>query len=263
MIIRSPWLQALSPDSDKTARLLCFPFAGGGALSFRCWHRDLPSHLDVCPVQLPGRENRIREAALTDSRALVRELAEALVPCFDRPVLFFGHSMGAKLAYAVAWELGHRFGLSPACLIASGSRAPNLRRPNPLTDLPEDQFIQAILTFEGTPRAVFEHPDLREIFIPLLMADFRLDNDLFRSHENGVLHCPIHAFCGSGDPEAEEGEVMAWSDFTTDTFTFTRFSGGHFFISGEEAAVLDRITTLSHGVPAQLQDATRGRRTAI
>src|SRR4051812_38568638 len=105
MALPDPWLPFTRPNPAARLRLFCFPFAGGGASAFRLWSQGLPLTVDVCPVQPPGRETRFREPAYTRLPPLVTALADALRPHFDRPFAFFGHSMGAIVAFELAREL--------------------------------------------------------------------------------------------------------------------------------------------------------------
>src|SRR5215470_223095 len=99
------WVQRRHVRPDAALRFFCFPYAGGTAGSFYGWEADLPTDVELCPVQLPGRENRLSEAPLTRMVDVVRKLGQVLPPLLDRPFAFFGHSMGARIAFEVARHL--------------------------------------------------------------------------------------------------------------------------------------------------------------
>src|ERR1041385_982226 len=96
------WFPNVRSDSRVKLRLFCFPYAGGGTNIYRSWAAKLPPQVDVCPVQLPGRGHRIREASYTNVPTLTKALAEAIRPFLNQPFAFFGHSMGAILAFELA-----------------------------------------------------------------------------------------------------------------------------------------------------------------
>lgn len=65
------------PNSNDKIRIFCFPYAGGGASAYRNWGTYLPNYVGVYPIQIPGRENRITEKALTDMCKLKRSLCKS------------------------------------------------------------------------------------------------------------------------------------------------------------------------------------------
>src|SRR5258708_4217985 len=135
----------LRPDPAARLRLFCLPHAGGGASVFHPWSRILPREIQVCPIQLPGRENRLRERPATDLTVLVRQLADAVAPYLDLPFAIFGHSMGTALGFELARELRRRGLATPRHLVMSGGRAPHLRPTlPPLAALADPMFMEAV-----------------------------------------------------------------------------------------------------------------------
>lgn len=223
-------------------RLFCFPFAGGGASTFRGWQAALPASIEVCAVQLPGREGRIQEPPFTRIEALVAPLREALAPYFDLPFALFGHSMGAAIAHRLAVELQADGARTPLLLAVSGRQAPHLAPLEaPFYDLPRDAFLERLKALEGTPPEVLDHPELVELLLPLLRADFEL-NDAYRPALAGPLGKPlqvaISAFGGIDDPHVAEAAIEAWRETTSGPFRRRRLPGDHFFLRSSQAALL-------------------------
>jgi surfactin synthase thioesterase subunit len=135
----------------------------------------MPEDVEVCLVQLPGRENRITERRFTSLLPLIDAIAEALDPYFDLPFAFFGHSIGAKIAFELARELRRKKGVQPVLLFVSGSRPPHIPEPRPLHLLPEHEFTEEHRRFSGTPEAVMQSRDLMEMYLPILRTDFTVD----------------------------------------------------------------------------------------
>ena len=143
----NPWLILWKPKSGTRLRLFCFPYAGGGASIFGQWSNDMPEGIQICPVQLPGRENRITESPFTRLSLLVDAMVEAFGPYFDVPFAFFGHSIWAKIAFELVRELRRKKGVQLVHLFVSGSRPPHIPEPRPLHLLPGIRVYQEISSF--------------------------------------------------------------------------------------------------------------------
>src|SRR5262249_19104347 len=156
-------------------RLFCLPFAGGGASVFRLWGKDLAPTVEVCPVQIPGRESRLAEPPYTDIRPLAQSLVDHIRPYTQKPFALFGHSMGALVAFELTRMLQRQNGSMPIILLLSAHRAAHLpMRWRPFAHLPGPEFIQRVRDLGGTPDGVFESQDLIDIILPTLRADFTL-----------------------------------------------------------------------------------------
>jgi len=201
----------------------------------------VPERLEICPVQLPGRENRIAEPSFTRLSLLVDAMTEALDPYFDLPFAFFGHSIGARIAFELTRELRRKNAFQPVHLFVSGSRAPHIPEPRPLHLLPEHDFVRELRRFSGTPEAVMRSRDLMEMYLPILRADFAVDETYVYSEDN-PLDCPISAFGGSEDKEANREELDAWRQHTLSSFTLQMFQGDHFFLKSSQSLLLDSIS---------------------
>ncbi|SDD62009.1 thioesterase II family protein [Actinokineospora iranica] len=218
--------------SDAPVRLFCFAHAGGGGTFFRPWRAAMEPEIGVCPVVLPGRESRIKEPAHTRMGPLVDALVEGLLPYLDRPYAFFGHSLGALVSYEVAKVLR-----GPLCLFVSGRRAPHLpNQRRDVYDLPQAEFAREMLDLGGTPPELVRQPELLEFFMPVLRADFEL-NETYRAVPAEPLSCPVFGFVGDGDPLAGVDEVAAWRSVTAGSFGLRVFRGDHFYLKDSAAGV--------------------------
>ena len=240
---KNPWIAFRRPRPQARLLLLCFPYAGGGAMAYRKWTTELPEEIDVLPVQLPGRERRLAEAPFTRMEPLVDAVTEALTPVLDRPFAIFGHSMGGIVGYEVAQRLRREQGVEPAHLLVSARRAPHLP-PDPDEDykLPDDQFKQRLREMNGTPIEVLEHPELMALILPLLRADFEL-NDTYGPATHPPLTCPLTAFGGHDDAELPPGALEAWEEATTGRFELEMFEGDHFYLNRHRSRLLEAVAS--------------------
>ena len=226
----SPWLACYKPNPAARVRLFCFPFAGGGASVYRVWAGDLPSDVEVCPVQLPGRETRMREPAIGGMDALIAAAAPALRPLMDMPFCFFGHSMGAVVSFELARHLRRTDGPMPLGMFVSGRRAPHVPNPDPPKfDLPESEFIEEIQRLNGTPDEALQSRELMQLMLPVLRADCEVI-DTYTYVDESPFSIPVTAFGGLTDDEAPRDEMDAWSEQTSGRFVLRMLPGDHFFL---------------------------------
>ena len=236
------WLFRPAPRPGARVRLFCFPYAGAGASTYRAWPGHVPDTVEICAVQLPGREGRLREAPFTCFRDLVEAAVGALGPHIDRPFALFGHSMGALVAFEVARALAARRGATPLHLFVSGEGAPHLpSRYAPITHLAHDAFVAEVRRrYDGIPEEVFRTSELMELLVPTLRADMTALEG--HTHMAGLpLSCPITAYGGSDDPEATETEIAAWREHGTGVFRYLILPGTHFFVQTSRALLVDDV----------------------
>ena len=232
------WIAYRKPCPQARLRLFCFPYAGGGVSIFRAWSDSLPADVEVCPVQLPGRGTRLMESPFTRLSPLIQALAQALLPFLDKPFAFFGHSLGALVSFELARQLRREYAVQPVRLFISADRAPQIpNRDPPIHSLPEGEFLVELRRLNGTPREVLEDEELRQIMLPLLRADFAVYETYGYSTEP-PLNCPISAFGGLQDHRVSRGDLEAWRDQTSGSFSLRMFPGDHFFLNTTQPILL-------------------------
>lgn len=237
----SKWVVRYRPSEGAKLRLFCFPYAGGSASVFRRWPEHLPPEIEVCAIQLPGREDRFGEPFCEDLSKLIPLLAEKIRPFLDRPFAMFGHSMGALIAFCLARHLRSEGAPSPALLALSARQAAHLvSQRRPVSKLTDEAFVQELNFYGATPREVLEHPELRAMFLSVLRADFSLFESYHHTQE-APLTCPISAFAAVDDHTLSVDQVSAWREHASGPFTFRQMTGGHFFLNTATAALLTAL----------------------
>jgi medium-chain acyl-[acyl-carrier-protein] hydrolase len=226
-----------------SVRLFCFPYAGGSSSAFREWGKILSPQVEVLTAELPGHGYRVTEPLFNQLEPLVKNLAHAILPHLDRQFAFFGHSMGATLAYELSLLLREERGLEPEILFVSARNAPHVPNHKPPTyALPEKEFIDELRRLNGTPREVLEHPELLSFVLPMLRADFELIQT-YKYSPRPPLTCPMRAFVGSKDPEVQARNVESWKEHTTGSFRMSVMFGDHFYLESERGHLLRLIGT--------------------
>lgn len=255
----SPWLIGSGIDDPDRIRmrLFCFHYAGATASIFRSWQNAMPDAVEVFSVQLPGREYRFGEPLLTDSKRIAAALADELPPLLDKPYVFFGHSMGVLIGFDVVQILRARGLRQPEMLIASGRNSPRVRwRDAGFEKLPDDQFVDAMRDYHGTPEALLAEESLRDLWLPRLRADLTV-SAAYDYVEERPLECPIEVLVGDEDSLVSEEGLRAWLSETTGGVRFTYYSGDHFFLHSAEELVLAKVRAELEGQLAQQRHSLR------
>jgi medium-chain acyl-[acyl-carrier-protein] hydrolase len=221
--------------------LICFPHAGGGAAGYRLWP-DLLQPFGVCGVELPGRDRRIGETAVACATSLVQRLAAASHRWPRRPFAFFGHSMGALLAFELARELRRRRRPGPMVLVVSSHRAPHVADSHPIGHLPDDEFLSALADLSDWNEQALSDRELRALLLPTLRADVRLCEG-YHYVPDVPLDLPIVAFRGRADRYVSEADVRAWSQHTSSAFRFREFDGGHMYPNNAALELAAAVTS--------------------
>lgn len=226
-------------DTSRT-KLLCFPFAGGGASTYAPWVRLPPADVTVLPVQLPGREHRIAERPFDSMVPLLDALMETLIAPLEGDLALFGHSMGALIAAELAQRMTQA-GRPPVRLFASGFPPPNYPRAGRmLHTLPRDAMLSDLAKLNGLRPEVLAHPELVELILPILYADLRLE-ELHDPLAAAPLPCPITVFAGDDDLLTRGGAIPAWREATRRECAIHRFAGDHFFLLTRLSQVLELV----------------------
>ena len=236
-LLSTPWLVSFCEADEAAVNLVCFPHAGGGAVVFHPWSRELQPVAAVRAVVLPGRESRFREPAATSMDAVVWPIAEALATLPNtRPIVMFGHSLGALIAYEVARRMVASFRRGPAALIVSGRPAPHLpsRAPRLAHLQPRDVVFQVAELHGGIPTALLEEPDLVALMGTVLKGDLTILEN-YQYVPGPPLDCPLLAVGGSSDRLVSRVEVEGWHEHTKGDFSCAQLDGGHFYLHDRDS----------------------------
>ncbi|MFG2830497.1 thioesterase II family protein [Streptomyces sp. NPDC048434] len=247
------WCRRYHPSPTATTRLVCFPHAGGSAPFYLPVATALSPDVDVIAIQYPGRQERRAEQPLTDVDAFAERIHDLLLRQPPLPVTFFGHSLGATIAFETVRRL-EASGSEVAHLFASGRRAPSAHREAGGVHLRDDDGILAeVRRLNGTAASVLGDQELMRAALPSLRADYQAA-ETYRCAPEATIDCPVTVLTGDTDPETTLPEAHAWERHTTSTCTVRTFPGGHFFITAHVSA----ITALLKGHFARTAGSDRG-----
>lgn len=225
------------PDPLAPTRLFLFPHAGSGGLIYRGWPALLPEDIAYQVVQLPGRELRRGETSFRQIEPLVEALSEALLDELDeRPFAFFGHCLGAQLAYRVTLAF-ERAGLRGPVLIGASGWTPVGFSMTTMEQarMPEDELIGWMKNLGSFPEDVYDDPEMLAMIIPALRADMEVSATYV--DDGAAISSPIVAYCGKSDPLMPPEAMSAWIPRTPRFLGNSAFPGGHFYIDHHDHAV--------------------------
>jgi len=230
-------------------RIVCFTHAGAAAAVYRPWALQLDARIEVLAVQLPGRGDRMGETPIESVAKLVEHVLPEVAALDDRPLVLFGHSMGAMLAFETAVALAAAGVQSVTRLFVSARRPfdiPDLWPP--IGHLHDEEFLEQLERRYGPiPPEVRNEPDVVSLFLPIMKADIRALESHQSGSQPGRVPFPIHAWGGRSDPTTPVAHLEAWAQRTSASHSVKLFDGGHFYIDSGRSAVLREIEGLLLG----------------
>lgn len=232
------WFYPAEADPEASLRLFLFPYAGGNAQRMQAEWQDLfPPDVTLQSLQLPGRLDRRSEPPFLRMGPLVEAICEALAAEVDeRPYGFFGHSMGALLAYRTAIEMTGGLGGGPALIASAGWSPEGFAAPTQeQIDLPEDELVKWIVGLGSVPAELYTDPDLLALTLPATRADMTVC--LEYSDDRAPVACPVVTYTGRSDPLVTAEAMRAWAARSPAYLGNREFPGGHFFIHDAPLAI--------------------------
>ena len=238
---RSVWVRKVNNPLTVHAQIVCFPPNGGGATNFRNWSTNMAKQgWEMFVVQPPGWEERFTEAPLDDLQEIVRsvssELAKVLTP---NRFVFYGHSLGALLAFESAHYLQSKHKLCPRHLYVAAWSAPTIPYRHP-QNVPLDVFEASTPTHVLTshvsrftyldPRLA-ANPAIMKRLKPCLAAGVKMCSAYTYKHAD-ALPCHITAFSGSKDDFAPTSSMPGWAKLLDKKYKYRTkvYRGAHMFL---------------------------------
>ncbi|MDA3892626.1 MAG: SDR family NAD(P)-dependent oxidoreductase [Salinivirgaceae bacterium] len=244
------WIIRIKKVENPRLRLFCLPYFAGGASIFNTWHELLPDDIEVCAIQLPGREERGDEKPFDDVFELASKLTEVMEPLLTTPCAFYAHSSGAGVALELARYLRKNLDVHPTRFMVGGWRAPHLESPFEfLNAINEDEVykeknipnIKGHLRSLEIPDSIIDNDAVFNEMLPALRADILLGKK-YKYYDEEPLNCPLTAFAGKDDSVFSEDQIKEWRQHTSNKFKFEVIQGSHLFCRDNKEELLKYVT---------------------
>ncbi|WP_405789324.1 alpha/beta fold hydrolase [Streptomyces sp. NBC_00029] len=240
---RGLWFRTIKACSTPRVRLVCFPHAGGAASFFRDWAPFVPDGVELLAVRYPGREDRLHDSLPDSLEELAYSTAQACQQFIDVPLAFFGHSMGASIAYETAMHLREQPAPMLAGLFLSSRSGPGQAPHRAFPEATDTELLKHIESLGGTNAQVLRDPELLELILPAIRSDYHIVSQYQTKVGQHKLNIPVIAYYGNQDTRAGEAAVARWSAVTNSSFTVRGFAGGHFYLMSHRRELLIDISS--------------------
>ncbi|GAB6988511.1 thioesterase II family protein [Paenibacillus pini] len=217
----------------KPVKLICIPYAGGTSSSYIRWAKYLHPGIEMINVELAGRGKRFGEPLYSAFEEAVNDVFLQIKRHIEPDVDYalFGHSMGSWISYELYYKLLEEGYPLPFHLFFSGRRAPHLvKKPDGYWKLPESEMVELLLRYGGVSREFMEDPQLLELIMPMVRADFRITEEYVYQDKNIKLGCGVSVFTGRNDVDIPISDMYGWRDLSAQSCQVYEFAGNHFFI---------------------------------
>lgn len=229
----------------KRVRLFCIPHAGGSATTYLKWKKYLHHSIDLVPLELSGRGNRMGSSFYETIGEAVDDLYHRVKDEINaHRYAIYGHSMGSIIAYELTHKLMEVNCKRPEHIFFSGREAPQINKGKHIHLSPETEFREEILKIGGTPREIFDHDELRRLYLPVLRADFKMHENYVYAPKNRIFDFDITVLCGKNDQELTPDDLAAWRSQTRANCAICMIDGGHMFIVESVEAVTAIINSV-------------------
>jgi surfactin synthase thioesterase subunit len=229
------------PSAKSDALLFCVPYTGCGASMYRKWPRFIGG-IEVCPIQLPGRENRLREPTFKTHQELASDIIKALGGYLDRPFGLFGHCGSALSCYEMAVQLTQRDLYIPRCLFVSSQVAPQDGPYGSYLSMNDTELIEEVARLIRETGGGVPHPELLKICAEVMRSDVDA-NGRYVMPEPIRIPCQIFAIGWRDDTVIRADQMQGWPSCGRTVFRL--LDGSHYaFVD----APVSLLATLAEGM---------------
>jgi len=224
--------------------LFCLAYAGASAQSvYGQWKSLLPKHIKIVPLELAGHGSRMLESCQTSMQDVIEGLWSKAEPyVFQSKYGFFGHSLGAVVAYELSIAIKRRGGLPSPVSFVSASRPPHIGYSNlQLSQQPKDILIKRIIGEGGIDTQILNRDAVINLFLPILRADYALAENYQCAVPTEAMAEQLVCFTGTDDTLVQDIHVQHWANYAKYEFTKKLLPGSHIFVNTQAQEICKNI----------------------
>lgn len=229
------WIVTLDVNQEQsvTGVVVIFHHAGGAASNYVCYRQSIPSCYRLLICQLPGRESHQRNQLCYSADEAASQILQRLERMNTQlPVIFWGHSMGASLAWKTATLVQQQSDIKLIQLVLSARRPPHVDQFEPnLMTCDDEQVVQAVCHYGLIDPSLLEDAEFRQDLITKVRADFAVANS---TQQVGLaitpLPLPITVLGGDLDDTVDLSHLSQWAAYSLKKFKCVLFPGDHFYL---------------------------------
>ncbi|WP_278555015.1 thioesterase II family protein [Parvimonas micra] len=225
----------------KNIKLFCFPHLGGSASIYYQWKKIIHKNIEIVPIELAGRGERNKEQLYKDFKELLSDVCIQVTDNNLENYAFFGHSMGALIAYETVYNLLNQGFPPPIHIFFSGSNPPNHKSSLFFKQLNEHDLVSELKKIGGIPDVIFEYPELIEVILPIIQADYKVMNTYKFVLQTPKMKNDITIILGDCDSTIIYEKIAKWRLLTTGKSSVHFMKGKHFYIDNSLKDLLKLI----------------------
>lgn len=222
-------------------KLFCIPHLGGSAANYYQWKLFFYDKIEICPIELAGRGERNKEPFYENFKEMILDVAEHIIQEKPKTYAFWGHSMGALIAYETSYNLLSQGFSPPAHIFFSGRNTPDIKDDIFFSNMNDETLLNKLNQIGGIPSAIYDYPELMSLFFSTVKADYTIMSTYGFNLHKSKLKSDISIFAGDTDITILYEKMYKWKLLTEKECNIHYFPGNHFYIEDNIESIFKLI----------------------
>jgi surfactin synthase thioesterase subunit len=243
-------------------KVYCFSHAGGMSYAYKEFVKLNDEVIEFHPIDTSGHGLRMKDDLLFEFQSIVDDLYAKILGEVNAEAQFvlLGHSMGAWIAYEIAYKLCNKRGISPLLVVLSSNVPAKYYINRMVMDQGDDVIMEQLIQQNEDLRQIFSDPSLKNIFYPIFKADYVAINDYLNQsvlNKNKLIESDIYCLIGDKDWVDKVG-MQHWDEMTTGKCYEEEICGDHFAFYSYAKYIRKQIVALCHLLRSRNEEYMKG-----